>query len=233
MSMTDVPSPVGREYSSRSKGNRRLVAVTCAALLIASASHIASYFGFVLIQSLSLQKMILWVLILSVLWQILRGTTFEIPRRWWILMAFVWIYATILGQFLPVGHTHPWSRMMRWFALDGDSPLLVQARTSSASQVAAAFSLLVILWYRRLTGGADTQSPEKRGFNWSPRVRRLAVFGVALPMGILIAGNIFWEPQNRDPELIGWMGIIAGFWFIAGGIVTGIYVLRDGLRRDT
>lgn len=63
-------------------------------------------------------------------------------------------------------------------------------------------------------------------------IRRLAVFGIALPMGIIIAGSVF-RNQNWDADLIGWIGIVAGFWLIAGMIVTGIYLLRDALRRDT
>lgn len=231
--MADVPPVVGREYSSRSEGNRGLLAVTFAALLIASISHIASYFGFVVIQSRSLQELLTWVLILSWLWQTVRSTAVEIPRRWWALVGPAWLYAIILGQFSPVvGDSYSWPRLMRWFGLDGLAPLLVHARASSASQVAAALSLFLILWYRPLTCGADAESPEKTDSTWSPRVRQLAAFGIALPMGILIAGSVF-RNQNWDADLIGWIGIIAGFWFIAGMIVTGIYLLRDALRRDT
>jgi hypothetical protein len=73
---------------------------------------------------------------------------------------------------------------------------------------------------------------EKIDFTWSPLVRRLAAFGIALPMGILVAGGVF-RNQNLDVDLIGLIGIIAGFWLIAGMIVTGVYLLRDALRRDT
>jgi hypothetical protein len=229
--MADVPSPVDREYSSRSEGNRRLLAVTFAALLIASVSHIASYFGFVVIQSRILQNLLTWLLAPLAIWQILISSVEnQIPRPWWTLMALAWIYATILGQFLPVGHIYPWPRTMRWFGLGDLDPLVVQARTSSASQVAAALCLFLILWYR--PGGTDAASLEKIDFTRSPLVRRLAAFGIALPMGILVAGGVF-RNQNWDADLIGWMGIIAGFWLIAGMIVTGIYLSRDALRRDT
>lgn len=231
--MADVPSVVGREYFSRSEGNRRLLAVTFAALSIASASHIASYFGFVVIQSRILQNLLTWILAPLAIWQILlRSAENQIPRPWWTLMAIAWLYATILGQFLPVGHTYPWPRAMRWFGLSVLDPLVFQARTSSASQIAAALSLFLILWYRPLASGAGAESPEKTDSTGSPRIRRLAAIGIALPMGILIAGSAFWN-QNRKPELIEWIGIIAGFWFIAGMIVTGIFLLRDGFRRDT
>lgn len=230
--MSGVPSVVGREYSSRSEGNRRLLAVTFAALLIASASHVVSYFGFVVIQIRSLQQLLTWVLVPLALWQMLRSTGNEIPRRWWTLVGLAWLYATALGQLSPVGDSYPWPRMMRWLGLDGVAPLLVKARISSAAQVAAALNLFLILWYRPLACGTDAESPDKTDSTWSPRVRRLAAFGIALPMGIVVAGSVFRD-QNWDADLIGWIGIIAGFWLIAGMIVTGTYLLRDALRRDT
>jgi hypothetical protein len=122
--------------------------------------------------------------------------------------------------------------MMSWLGLDGVAPLLVKARISSAAQVAAALSLFLILWYRPLACGTDAESPEKTDSTWSPRVGRLAQFGIALPMGIVVACSVFRD-QNWDADLIGWIGIIAGFWLIAGMIVTGSYLLRDALRRDT
>jgi len=212
-----------------------LLAIPFAVLLIASVSHIASYSGFLVIQSRPLQNLLTWVLVPLALWKILLSGDFhEIPRGWRTLVFLAWLYASILAQFLPVVRdSYVWPRILRWFGLDRVPSVLFKARASSAGQVAAALSLFLILWYRPLAGGADTQSPEKRGFNWPPRVRWLAVFGVALPMGILIAGNIFWEPQNRNPQLIEWIAIIAAFWFIVGGIVTGMYLLRDGLRRGT
>lgn len=232
--MADLPSVVGPEYSSRSEGNRRLLAVIFAALLIASASHIASYFGFVVIQSRPLQDLLTWVLVPLALWQILlRGALHEIPRRWRTLVFLAWVYASILVQFSPiVGDTYMWSRMMRWAGLDRVAPLLFKARASSAGQVAAALSLFLILWYRPLASGSDTVSPQKTDLTWSPAVGRLSVYGIALPMGIILVCNLF-RSQDWGEGPLGWIMIIAGFWWIAGMIVTGIYLLRDALRRDT
>jgi hypothetical protein len=231
LSMADLPSVVGREYSSRSEGNRRLLAVTFAALLIATASHIASYFGFVVIQSRPLQDLLTWILAPLALWQILfRGALNAIPRRWRILVFLAWLNASILGQFLPVaGDSYMWPRVMHWFGQDRGSPLLFKARASSAGQLAAALSLFLTLWYR--SSGRDAASPEKTDLTWSPGLRRLAVYGIALPMGIVVAYSIF-RGGNWGLDSIGWIGIIAAFWWIAGMIVTGIYLLRDALRRD-
>lgn len=231
--MSDVSSEGGREYSSRSEGNRRLLAVTFAALLIASASHVASYFGFVVIQIRSLQQLLTWVLVPLALWQMLRSTGNEIPRRWWTFVGLTWLYATILGQLSPVvGNSYPWPRMMRWLGLDRVPPLLARGRSSSASQAAAALSLFLILWYRPLACGTDAGSQERRDFTWSPWVRQLAAFGIVLPMGIIVACNIL-RSEDWGEGLVGWIMIIAGFWWIAGMIVTSIYLLRDALRRDT
>ena len=232
--MGDAPSGIGREYSSRSEGNRSLLAVTFAALFIASLSHIASYFGFVVIQSRSLQELLTWVLVPLALWQILlRSTGNEIPRRWWTFVGLAWLYATILWQLSPVvGDSYPWPRMMRRLGLDRVPPLLASVRSSSASQAAAAFSLFLILWYRPLACGTDAGSPERRDFTWSPWVRQLAAFGIVLPMGIIVACNIL-RSEDWGEGLVGWIMIIASFWWIAGMIVTGIYLLRDALRRDT
>lgn len=204
-----------------------------AALLIASASHVASYFGIVVIQNRSLQELLTWVLVPLALWQIvLRSTGSEIPRRWWTFVGLTWLYATILGQLSPVvGDSYPWPRMMRWLGLDRVPPLLARVRSSSASQAAAALSLFLILWYRPSLA-VLTLGRRRRDFTWSPWVRQLAAFGIVLPMGIIVACNIL-RSEDWGEGLVGWIMITAGFWWIAGMIVTSIYLLRDALRRDT
>jgi hypothetical protein len=67
---------------------------------------------------------------------------------------------------------------------------------------------------------------------WSHPIRRLAVFGIALPVGIIGACNAL-RPRWGDKDLITWITIFAGLWWITGMIVTGVALVRDAIRRDT
>jgi hypothetical protein len=65
----------------------------------------------------------------------------------------------------------------------------------------------------------------------SSAIRRLAAFGIVLPFGVVVACNALRRILG-DLNAIEWMTIIAGFWWIAGMLITGIALIRDALRRD-
>ncbi len=67
-------------------------------------------------------------------------------------------------------------------------------------------------------------------FNSKP-VRHLTIFGIALPLGVITVSRELQRRNWADPDLIKWMTIVAGFWSIAGMFVTGVYLLRDAIRR--
>jgi hypothetical protein len=65
---------------------------------------------------------------------------------------------------------------------------------------------------------------------WTDPIRRLAAYGVALPFAVIIACNALRRTLGEQ-DAIKWTTVIAGFWFIAGTLVTGIALIRDALRR--
>jgi hypothetical protein len=65
----------------------------------------------------------------------------------------------------------------------------------------------------------------------SKPVRRLTIFGIALPLGVIIVSRELEHRNWATPDLIAWMTIVAGFWWIAGMFVTGVYLIRDAIRR--
>jgi len=69
-------------------------------------------------------------------------------------------------------------------------------------------------------------------FMGSHPVRGLAVFGIVLPLGIVLVCDAFLKLKSGDQNLLKWLTIIAGFWFIAGMLATGVAIIRDALRRD-
>jgi hypothetical protein len=148
-------------------------------------------------------------------------------------MGLAWLNASALVAFSPVmGQTYPWPRMARWLGLDGVGLLLVHARMSSALQVAAALSLFVSLWFRPCNPLPYAEALDKIGFIWSHRVGRLAAFGIVLPIGIMAACNVLRSRNWGDAGTTLWIAIVAGFWWIAGMILTGVYLIRDAIRRD-
>ena len=62
-------------------------------------------------------------------------------------------------------------------------------------------------------------------------IRRLATFGVALPMGIILICNAL-RRRRGDQDPIMWITIAAGFWWIAGMMATGVALIRVAIRRD-
>ena len=65
----------------------------------------------------------------------------------------------------------------------------------------------------------------------SKPLRYLTVFGIGFPLGVI---ELCTESRRNNwaaLQLIEWTTIVAGFWFIAGMLVTGICLIRDGLRR--
>jgi hypothetical protein len=70
------------ESSSRTELNRCLLALSFVLLVIASAAHIASYFGTVVVLSRVLQEALTWPLVVPALWKALldRNTAAGIPR---------------------------------------------------------------------------------------------------------------------------------------------------------
>jgi hypothetical protein len=233
--MSEGPPEIGSEYSSRSELNRCLLALSLVFLVIASAAHIASYFGIVVVQNRVLQEALTWLLVVPALWKALldRNTAAGVPRPWSIAMGLAWLNASALVAFSPViGQTYSWPRMARWLGLDGVGLLLVHARVSSALQVAAALSLFVSLWFRPGNPLHNAEALDKIGSICSHRVGRLAAFGIALPMGIIVACNLLRNRNWGDAGATLWIAIIAGFWWIAGVIVTGVYLIRDAIRRD-
>jgi hypothetical protein len=148
--MPDVPPASTCGYSSRSELDRCLLALSFAALLVAGIAHIASYFGFMLIQSRTLQKLLTWILAALALWKIFgeRRTATNIPRPCGAAMGVSWLYATILSWCLPIGQSYVWPGLARWLGLEGSDLLLINARISSAFQFAAALSLFAMLWFQ-------------------------------------------------------------------------------------
>jgi hypothetical protein len=65
----------------------------------------------------------------------------------------------------------------------------------------------------------------------SKPVRRLTIFGIALPLSVIIVCRELDRRNWAAPDLIAWMTIVAGFWWIAGMFVTGVYLIRDAIRR--
>ena len=65
----------------------------------------------------------------------------------------------------------------------------------------------------------------------SKPVRRLTIFGIALPLGVISASRELERRNWAAPDLIAWITIVAGFWWIAGMFVTGVYLIRDAIRR--
>lgn len=56
--------------------------------------------------------------------------------------------------------------------------------------------------------------------------------GIALPISLIAACGVLQGRGAFDPDLMGTIVIIAGFWCIAGIIVTGVWIIRDAIRRD-
>ena len=67
-------------------------------------------------------------------------------------------------------------------------------------------------------------------FNSKP-ARHLTIFGIALPLGVITVSRELHHRNWADPDLMNWMTIVAGFWWIAGTFVTGVYLIRDAIRR--
>jgi hypothetical protein len=65
----------------------------------------------------------------------------------------------------------------------------------------------------------------------SKPIRRLTIFGIALPFGLILIFREFYLRRWGDPNIIGWIGIVAGFWWIFGMTATGVYLIRDAIRR--
>lgn len=66
----------------------------------------------------------------------------------------------------------------------------------------------------------------------SQSVRRLTMFGIVLPLAVILVSGELHRRNWGDPHLIEWITIIAGFWCIVGMIVTEVYLIRDAIRRD-
>lgn len=224
--MANMRPEAESEYFSRSELDRCLLGVAFAALIITSTAHIASYFGIVIIQSRAAQRSLGWILVAFSMWVLFggnRSTTKVIPRIWSALMGLGWLNALF--------HV----AVTEWFRLNTADSLLVHARKSSALQSAFALSIFVLLWFR--PSAASVAEPldgvkAKESF-WSPPVRVLATIGIALPTAVIVACYALQHRNWENPDLINWIMIIAVFWCIAGMISTGIYIIRDAIRRDT
>jgi hypothetical protein len=231
--MTEDGPGAEPEYSSRSELNRRLLAVAFAAFLFGVFAHVASYSAFVVLASRTAQNLITWVLVGMLLWTVLgdRGWAVpDIPRPWSAAAWIAWWYAILLILFSPgSGLGHFWPGVARRLGLYGDS-VLEHARTTSAAQSAAAFNLFMVLWFRA-TSPMTYAEPFKPAICWS-RQLRLALFGIVLPLGILLVCSALLQRESDHPDLIQWVTIGSGFWFTLGCLVTGISVIRDGLHRD-
>lgn len=235
VTMTEDGLGAEPEYSSRPELNRRLLAVAFAAFLFGVFAHVASYSAFVVLASRTAQNLITWVLVGMLLWTVLGdrgadGAVPDIPRPWSAAAWIGWWYAILLILFSPgSGLGHFWPGVARRLGLYGDS-VLEHARTSSAAQSAAAFNLLIVLWFRATSpkASAETFKPAICG----SRQLRLALFGVALPLGILLVCSALPQRGSDRPDLIQWVTIGSGFWFTLGCLVTGISVIRDALHRD-
>jgi formate-dependent nitrite reductase membrane component NrfD len=66
----------------------------------------------------------------------------------------------------------------------------------------------------------------------SKTLRRLTIFAIALPMGIIVFCNHLHNRPWANTSLIKWTTIVAGFWWIGGMLATGIYILWIALRRQ-
>jgi hypothetical protein len=78
--------------------------------------------------------------------------------------------------------------------------------------------------------GAAADNSIPSDFIWPHHVRRLARYGIALPLAVIFIGSAFYRKWG-DRELMQW-AIVSGFWFIAGTILTGACIIRDALRHD-
>ena len=219
--------------SSRSELNRLLLAATFATLVFASVTHVASYFGSVVIHSGSLQGLLTWVLVGTAIWKTFFDGTraIRIPWLWWGAVRLAWFYAVILAAFPPT----VWPRMSRWLGFDGADSILVNARTSSALQLAAALNLFVIFWFLPSSAvPADEPVEETKPNNsiWTRQIRRLVVLGIALPLGLIAASNVLRERSWGAPDVIEWTGTIALFRFFAGMIVIAVCIMRDAIHLD-
>ena len=65
----------------------------------------------------------------------------------------------------------------------------------------------------------------------SKPVRRLTIIGIALPLGIVIVCRELERRNWVTHDLIAWITIGALYWWIAGTFVTGVYLIRDAIRR--
>jgi len=231
--MADGPPAPDCEDSGGSELSRFLLAVIFGALTVAAVCHIASYFGFVLIQSQALRQLLTWPLVGVALWKVFSDRrTPEIPRVWSAAVGLTWLYAVILLQFSPANGHSIWPRMAGWLGLDGADLPLAHARTSSALQLAAALALFDSLLHPPAvsTGRPDEETGPAP---WPHHVRSLALFGIALPFGVTATSVFLQEREVGPPGLIEWTTIIAGFWLITGLILTGVSIIRHAAGRDT
>jgi hypothetical protein len=63
------------------------------------------------------------------------------------------------------------------------------------------------------------------------RAGALAIFGIAVPAGIVSVADAFRQQHRGDDTVLQWTVIVAAFWCIAGVIATGVQIIRDALKR--
>jgi len=54
---------------------------------------------------------------------------------------------------------------------------------------------------------------------------------MALPFGLIMVFREFYIRKWGNPDVVMWIGIVAGFWWIFGTLATGVFLIRDAIRR--
>lgn len=135
--------------------------VVLAIAVFCGAAYAASFFEVIIVQSRAVQTWftrILFAVLLVVLIHDHQGALQRIPRLWGVVLWIAWLnffmYLLVLPMFGP-GQRALWQAMANSLRLTTSEQLL-DARASTANQLAIAVTLLLIGWFQTRKAASES-----------------------------------------------------------------------------